>query len=263
MFSKFFILSFSLLFLFFNKTSAQELKWFKKENEAFTMYYSVVDEKIINEMEEMVKAGMKEVKTFFKKDYKQKIAVYVYPHRRHLDIQWQILFRDTSFHSQCWMVASGVAARLDIVSPSTWTKENCEHNGENKKEVQEIVTHELTHVFHGQYNAQPEFEGMDAMGWLVEGLAVHVSGQLTPQRIEGVKKLMNENKEPKKLENIWSGKNKYGSAGSLVRFIDKIYGRQKLYGLLAFSDSAEALNYLGISEEKLLQEWKNDLMKSY
>ena len=34
------------------------------------------------------------------------------------------------------------------------------------------------HVYHGQHNPRPDFDGIDDSGWLLERLAVYVLGQL-------------------------------------------------------------------------------------
>ncbi len=226
----------TFIFLVFGFAKAGNTEWLKKETGQYNLHYTIIDKNVVSELEGYVTAGFKSISKFFNKPFKTKIDIYIFPDRSSLDKEWQIVFKDTGFRSQCWMVASGVGTRLDIVSPSIWAKENCEHDGNNKKEVQEIITHELTHVFHGQYNSKSDFEGMDNLGWL---------GKL-----------------PVKLENIWSGKAKYGLAGSLVKYIDVTYGRKTVIELLAITDQAEALISLKLSEGELLTNWENYISKN-
>ena len=46
------------------------------------------------------------------------------------------------------MVASGVAARLDMISPMAWDKQACEHSYKEADKTQQLITHELVHIYH-------------------------------------------------------------------------------------------------------------------
>src|SRR6516165_2607432 len=76
------------------------------------------------------------------------------------------------------MVASGVADRMVILSPRVWKTQAAEHDPADAEHLRDLIAHELVHVYHGQHNPRPDFDGMDDSGWFVEGLAVYVSGQL-------------------------------------------------------------------------------------
>ena len=80
------------------------------------------------------------------------------------------------------MVASGVASKLDMLSPLQWAKESCEHDYADKLKTQQIIAHELVHVFHGQLNVSPDFSDVTNLDWFVEGLATYASGQLDKVR---------------------------------------------------------------------------------
>ena len=58
-------------------------------------------------------------------------------------------------------------------------------------------------------------------------------------------------------DNFWKGQEKYGLSGSIVAFIDKKYGRDKLFDLLKQTNKEAALKLLSISEAQLLIDWKN------
>jgi hypothetical protein len=154
------------------------------------------------------------------------------------------------------MVASGVAGKLDLISPKLWDSIACDHVYAKTKSTQQLITHELVHVFHAQLNASPDFSNTEGIDWFVEGLATFASGQCDTTRITQVKKAITENKIPKGLDNFWTGNIKYGLSGSVVLFIDHKYGRNKLKELLPLNKKMQILSALKISEATMLKEWK-------
>lgn len=155
------------------------------------------------------------------------------------------------------MVASGVATKLDLLSPAQWKEEACEHTYEDKAKSQQLITHELVHVFHGQWNKSPDFSEVEQLDWWVEGLATYASGQCDQQRMDEVRRALTENNVPSTLDKFWSGKNRYGQSGSVILYIDQHYGRKKLIELLPLTKKTELLATLNVSEEQLLKDWKN------
>src|SRR5262249_22780751 len=116
--------------------------------------------------------------------------------------------------------------------------------------------HEMTHVFHAQNNPRPDFDGMDDVGWFVEGLAVYVSGQLADKHLATAKEAVSEGKEPKQLERAWSGRYRYGVCGSIVQDIAATYGRKQLDPMLKGTSETELLKMLGATEPELLARWR-------
>ena len=200
--------------------------------------------------------GIASVQDFFDATYKKSFNVYVHPSRTSLDSQWQKDWNMPDFKSECWMVASGVGYKLDMISPDLWDKESCEHHYADTIKTQQLITHELVHVFHGQLNASKDFSDVTGIDWFVEGLATYASGQCDSARIAEVKKAIAENKIPASLDKFWTGKLKYGLSGSVVMFIDHKYGRSKLKALLPFNKNTEILAALNTTEPVLLNEWK-------
>jgi len=158
--------------------------------------------------------------------------------------------------SQCWMVGMGIGDRLVLLDPDDWKAEACEHDPGDTIELQRLIAHELTHVYRGQHNPHPDFAGEDDLGWWVEGLAVLVSGQLTPDRVSQVRAAIAAGTAPTKLDEVWSGKLCYGFAGSLAAYVDKNWGRAATRRLLAATSNAEALRMLGVTQAQLLAGWK-------
>lgn len=147
-----------------------------------------------------------------------------------------------AFKSECWMVASGIAGKLDMISPKTWSKEACEHSYAETEKTQQLITHELVHVCHGQFNSSPDFS------WFVKGLATYASGQFDSLRLEEIKKAVVENKIPVSLNSFWTGNLRYELSGSVVLFIDKKWGRDTLKQLLVFNKKQAILSTLHIQE---------------
>ena len=159
--------------------------------------------------------------------------------------------------SQCWMVGVGVADQFFLLSPTAWSDhaQVCDHAG-SAEEVQGIVTHELTHAYHGQHNATRDFTGMDDLGWFVEGLAVYVSGQLETEHAGDARAAIAANAAPTALANAWSGRYRYGVSGSMVAYVDAHYGRAKIVELLGATTQQQALASLGVSEAQFLSDWR-------
>lgn len=161
--------------------------------------------------------------------------------------------------TQKWMVGAGGSEALVVLSPDRWKTEAVEHNGDSERELRELIAHELTHVYHAQRCPQPEFEGMDEMGWFVEGLAVVVSGQLEGAHRSAAKQAKEVNKLPNQLADCWSGPFRYGVCGSLVRYVEASKGRATIVRLLTAKSNAEALAMLGMTEEALLRDWATSI----
>lgn len=199
------------------------------------------------------KESENEVIRFFGAGYRHPFRIRMFPDRASLDRQWQQDWKMPAFKSECWMVASGVASGLDLLSPSCWKTEACEHKAEDTAAFLKIITHEMVHVFHGQFNASPDFSAVTGIDWLVEGLAVYASGQMDSVRISQVKTVAQEGKLPVMLDDYWTGPVRYALAGSLVMYLDLHYGRQLLKDLLPCSTRREVLDRIGLSETTLIK----------
>lgn len=240
---------------FFSWKSLDEY-WVTENFAGYNLVYTSADRKNAVEYNNLVECGIISVKTFFSSSYPKNFVVYIHPNRHSLDSSWQKDWNMPGFKSECWMVASGVAGKLDLLSPRLWFKEACEHNYNEKIKTQNLVTHELVHVYHGQLNASPDFSNTEGIDWFVEGLAAYASGQCDSVRITEIRKAVAENNIPPSLDEFWTGKLKYGLSGSVVMYIDSKYGRARLKGLLPFNKKQEILSSLNTTEEDLLKGWR-------
>ena len=239
-----------------SKTNSIINDWIIVEGPDYSLHYKTIDKKHGEQISNWLKIGQRNINKFFGKDFKQKFDIYIFSERDSLDKQWQKDWNRPEFKSECWMVASGIAHRLDILSPRMWKTQACEHDVEDTAATRKLITHELVHVFHGQYNPSPTFDNIENIDWFVEGIAVFASGQLDDERYKRAKSFILNNEGPTKLADIWKGENKYGLAGSMVKYIDNKHGREILVELLQYTKATEILTTLGVSEEDLIKDWK-------
>ena len=195
---------------------------------------------VATELLQAVGDGRKWIEEFFGKPFPRPSDVEVFSERSAFDAyikkRWKVP------KTEPWMVATGVADRLLILSPRVWKTEAVEHNPADATHVREVVAHEMVHVFHGQQNQTGDFEGMDDLGWFVEGLATYVSGQLSHEHRGAAAEAIQAGKAPRRLADAWSGQYRYGVCGSMVEFVDQRWGRGTIWSLLAVTKPEVALN---------------------
>jgi len=237
--------------------------WISIKQKGYSVMYTKADNAHISEYLPFFEDGKSTVEGFFQTPFSSYFHIYIHPTRTSLDNTWQKDWNLPSFTSECWMVASGTAKKLDVISPKKWDSLACEHSYVQRLKVKRLLTHELVHVYHGQKNTSPDFSETMGIDWFVEGLAVYVSGQLDSDRLNRLKTFLKNNPgSPPTLNHFWKGKNKYGLSGSMVKYIDKKYGRDKLYELLSYNTLDSLLSSLNISEIRLIQQWKRSLLES-
>lgn len=232
-------------------------KWIIEKQNGYSLFYTTFDNQNIREYKVYFEAGKKTVEDFFQTPFNTEFNIYIHPNRASIDSTWQKDWNMPEFKSQCWMVASGEAQKIDILSPKMWDSLSCEHSYSNALKTQRLITHELVHVYHGQQNVSPDFSNVSGIDWLVEGLATYASGQCDSVRISEVQKALSENKIPDTLDNFWTGNLKYGLSGTVVMYLDNKYGREKMIGLLKFNNIEDVLRSLGVTESEIMNGWKH------
>jgi hypothetical protein len=231
------------------------------QREQFIIVHDATDLTYLQVLNQQVLKAVEHTEDFFSKPFPKSFTVNVYSSRERMEEQWRKDWSEPSFKSECWMVASGIATKLDMLSPLKWKSEACEHSASDTVRVQRLVTHEVVHVYHGQQNPSPDFSNTNRIDWLVEGLATYVSGQLDQKRMDDVLTLKKEGKIPATLDDFWKGKYKYGLAGSIVKYFDEVYGRDTLSKLLSKTSKEEVLQTLNTSEKDLLEKFNNTLVQ--
>lgn len=223
--------------------------------EGYTLHHDAADSQAVP-IQEYTEMGIRELERFFGKKFKNHVNVYLFKSREELDKQWQNAWGIPGFKSECWMVGSGLASRLDLLSPVAWKEQACEHDPNDKVEIKRLVYHELTHVLHSDYNRSGEFDNINNIDWFVEGVATYSSGQLDAERYGDMIQYVKQTGGPGALSEFWKGQHKYGLSGSMVSYIDKTYGRALLSQLLEYNDVKDILSDLKITEKQLIVEWK-------
>lgn len=260
-FSYFSRTSLLLIFIFQALSSFARQSDSNAQNALFTMHFESTDQNIAPLISRTLSQRAKTIEHFFGKPFAKKFEVRILANRAALNTYWSEAWNIPGLKTECWMVASGTAKELTILSPNAWSEDACEHTIADTLKTQLLLAHELTHVYHGQYNPQPEFEGLDAIGWFVEGLAVLVSGQLDAGHLAAAKEAIEHGKAPTQLANAWSGKYRYGVSGSLVQHIENRYGREKLISLLSSTSEKEILDELQLTEQELLTQWQKAVIE--
>jgi Collagenase len=212
---------------------------------------------VVTELLKSLGEGRKRIEEFFGKPFPRPFDVEVFPGRAAFDAYFQKRWKAAK--TEPWMVAAGVADRFMILSPRVWKTEAVEHDSADAAHVHELVAHELVHVFHGQQNSTGDFEGMDDLGWFVEGLATYVSGQLSHEHRGAAIKAIQADKAPRRLADAWSGQYRYGVCGSMVEFVDQRWGRETIWKLLSVTKPDVALKLLGVTEEQFLEDWQKSV----
>lgn len=210
------------------------------------------DRAIAPAIREYIDDGIANTVEFFERDYPAAFTVHLMPDRQ----AFTAFFRERwgIEETQCWWVAAGMGDTLVMLSPRVWREQACEHDGDDAGHVRLIVWHELVHVFHGQHN--PSLDELEEIGWFVEGLAVHASGQLNERHAGAARQAIESSAAPARLEDGWTGKYRYGVSGSLVAYIEAMHGRHALYSLLTVTSESELLRHLDTTEEEFLDGWQ-------
>jgi hypothetical protein len=97
---------------------------------------------------------------------------------------------------------------------------------------------------------------MDEMGWFAEGLAVRVSGQLYSSHRGVALQAVKDGLAPKSLAAAWSGKHRYGVAGSMAKFVEAKWGKRTVLDLLKATSNVQALKRLSTTQESFLRDWR-------
>lgn len=213
-----------------------------------------VDEDTAAALEPLVRAAVERVETYFGVPFPQPFALAIHPDRAAFDAtfppEWGVE------RTECWMVASGVASGVQLLSPRAWAREACEHDAADALHVERLLAHEFVHVFHGQHNPSPDFVDVTGIDWFVEGLATLASGQLEDESQLSARDALEHGAGPTKLAAAWTGRYRYGVSGSLVAFLEHELGRPRIAACLAASSGEELLELLGLGEEDLLERWR-------
>jgi hypothetical protein len=202
-------------------------------------------------------AGRENALRFFATPIAGELRIDVFPDRAALTAHWRRIWQQPAFQPECWMIASGDANGIVLLSPGAWTRDSCGHDGQDAVARARITAHEVVHVHHARANPSLGTTA-GAMGWFVEGLAVYASGQLDEGSRAHVRDEIAAGRYPQRLSAVVP--TGYSWAGSLVASIDHRYGRATVLDLLDEMQEAALLRSLGTTEADLLAQWRSDVL---
>jgi hypothetical protein len=212
------------------------------------------DEKLRPTMERHVVDGVRKIEEFFGKPFPKPYRLELLPGRAAFDKVLKDRFSEES--PGPWAIGAATSDCLYMITPRVWRTEAAEHDPDNHEHIRRIIAHELTHTYHAQVSPAKDFEGMEDLAWLSEGLAAHVSGQMDEEYAGREVTAVNAGRVPKSLATAWSGRDRYPICGSIVRYVEKRYGRPKLIELLKMTKETDILKALDTTESKLLKDWQ-------
>ncbi|MSR63800.1 MAG: hypothetical protein EXS08_15350 [Planctomycetes bacterium] len=220
----------------------------------FQLDFQPVDAETAQELEPVLREAVRTVETWFGAPFPVPFTITLQPDRAAFDAsfppEWGVA------HTECWMVASGVATGVQLLSPRVWKAQACEHDPADARHVAQLLTHELVHVYHGQHNPSPDFVDTNGIDWFAEGLATLASGQLASEHAGHAREALASGLGPTSLATAWTGRYRYGVSGSLVAFVEHERGRAVVIQMLGASSGEELLELAGMSEAELLERWR-------
>lgn len=230
--------------------------WLVAQRAGYSVHYTTSQKGNLPAYLTMFEQGKSAAEAFFTAPYSREFAIYAHPTRESLDSTWQRDCGMSGFKSECWMVASGIASKLDLIAPTAWEAVTCEHSFRDTTATQRVIAHEMVHVYHGQRNKSPDFSEVSGIDWFVEGMAVYASGQCDAPRIAAVQKAMAEGSVPTGLADFWTGNARYGLSGSVVMYLDHTLGRAALTAALEHNTLPGLLAALQMTEAEILSGWQ-------
>ena len=224
------------------------------ETECFRIVSQPVDEETATRLSPVLREAVDSVERYFGGRFARPFAITIFPDRASFEASFP---REWGLSTtECWMVATGTADGVRLLSPRVWKQEACEHDPADELHVARVLAHEIVHVYHGQHNPSPDFVDTTGIDWFVEGLATLASGQLEDERQLSARDALERDLGPKTLADAWTGRYRYGVSGSLVAFVEHELGHARIPELLGATSGDELLASIGMSEEELLESWR-------
>ena len=242
-------------------SSASPDEWITVTSEGVSIRAVRADSGLVPFVRDAVKDGESLATTFFNAAPLHSFSISIYPDRSTLTDRWRVAWQSPSFQPQCWMIAAAWATELDLLSPRAWSRDACGHDANDLVHIRNVVAHEVVHVLHGQLGQHASLGTMLNSQWFTEGLAVYVSGMLDVDYTGVVQTRFAAGFAPRTLAEVWSDPANYPLSGSIVRYIDRRYGRAAIRDLLAARSTTTILTRLGVGEAELLEAWRTDPMR--
>jgi hypothetical protein len=216
------------------------------------------DSGLVPLVRDAIRNGERLATAFFAAAPLQPYRITIYPDRTSITDRWRVAWQRPAFQSPCWLIAAAWATELDLLSPRAWNRDACGHNPGDVIHLTNVIAHEVVHVLHGQLGQHQNLASQLNAQWFTEGLATYVSGMLDVDYAGAVGARLDAGFAPRTLAELWADNANYPLSGSLVRFIDRRYGRSVIRDLLPARSSSAILTRLAVGEAELLAAWRAD-----
>lgn len=236
--------------------SAPADEWLTVAQDGLSVRAIRADSGLVPFVREAIRNGESIATTFFNVPPLQTFRVSIYPDRTTLTDRWRAAWQLPAFQAECWMIAAAWGNELDLLSPRIWSRDACGHDANNLTHIRNVLAHEVVHVLHAQLGQHANLGSMLNAQWFTEGLAVYISGMLDVDYAGTVQSRLNAGFAPTTLAEVWTDRANYPLSGSIVRYIDRRYGRAAIRELLTERSTAMILTRLGVSETELLRAWR-------
>ena len=216
------------------------------------------DSALVPFVRDAIRNGESVATTFFTAPPLEPYSISIYPDRTTLTDRWRVAWQFPSFQPECWLIAAAWATELDLLSPRVWSRDACGHDADNLTHIRNVLAHEVVHVLHGQLGQHANLGSLLNAQWFTEGLAVYISGMLDVDYAGAVQARLGAGFAPRTFAEVWNDGANYPLSGSIVRYIDRKYGRTALRDMLTARSTSTILTRLGIGEAELLTAWRAD-----
>jgi hypothetical protein len=237
-------------------------EWLTVTTGGLTIRAVRADSGLVRFVSEAIRNGERLAITFFTAAPLQPYSISIYPDRTSLTDHWRVAWQFPSFQPECWLIAAAWATELDLLSPRVWRRDACGHDADNLTHVRNVLAHEVVHVLHGQLGQHANLSSLLTAQWFTEGLATYISGMLDVDYAGAVQARLAAGFAPRTFADVWNDRDNYPLSGSIVRYIDRRYGRTALRDLLSARSTSTILTRLGVGEAELLAAWRADLSSS-
>jgi hypothetical protein len=233
-------------------------EWTTFTESGFTIRAVRADAGLVPLVGAAIRDGERLATGFFSAPPLQPYSIAIYPDRSTLTDHWRTAWQFPAFQAQCWMIAAAWADELNLLSTRAWARDACGHDPGNQTHIRNVLAHEVVHVLHSQLGQHPNLASTLDVQWFFEGLAVYVSGMLDVDYAGIVQGRLSAGYAPRTLAEVWNDPGNYPLSGSIVRYIDRRFGRAAVRDLLNARSTATILGRLGIGEAELLSGWRSD-----
>lgn len=217
----------------------------QQESEHFIFYSEEKDKSALADLSQVLESNYQRVVSNLGITINHKIKVEIYPDVDSLHIA------DGRPDAADWSVGSGVNKELIRMVSPLYPKLVHDYDS-----MMEILVHEFVHVL--QHNLTANLYATPK--WLSEGLAIYEAGQFNKNQllsfdIPTLKFLANTSDTPE-----WGEKGGYAFSYTIIEYIIKNYGYEKMRQLFITPDLQKVL---GVTEEEFEVSWKNYLEDTY